>query len=694
MSAYTPLLHPSGCPCCAGSSDTDKPHAADSPPTVQYASGLHRVADLDLNALLAYRNAQTSTGVFSNGTARWNIDAAVGQPGVNTLDQLRNSDAGLGTPVTLQYHFMSALPSYYKEGSYFGPASSFRPLSEDERKIVVEELAKISAVTGVTFVESSSGGGKTLSFAVTELTASGLGYNPVFQPNYAGGTITSVTAIEQAGDVYFRRLGLDNYAKDGLTAAERTGIGTLVRHEIGHALGLSHPFDGPVVLPDSAQNKFYTMMGYSDANDTVYGSKQSDSGQYVNLIAEFDSLGILDILALQKLYGANPSYRSGNDVYTWNQNVGFRQVLYDAGGIDTIDLSASTMRSFIDLTPNSLSSINVRVTMEETRTNTEPWLFAPVGTYRGVNNLGIVGIVENVRAGSGTDRINGNAVANEISGGAGADSIWGGAGDDRLFLGSGNDRVVAGSGNDYVDGGRDIDVAGLFGSRASHTITRQTDGSLKVVGPEGTDTYLGTEFLAFNDGGKVGLWMNADVKLGGGFDETFYLAKNPDVAAAVARGALSSGFAHYLQWGKAEGRVAVDARANPLYDEVGYLTMNPDVAAAVANGGLRSGYDHYLAYGKAEGRSLTPLFDSAYYLAKNADVAAAKVDPWFHFMNYGWREGRDPSAYLDVSAYLDANADLKAAGVNPLTHYLQYGQGEGRLLVATTDLGLDWTYSG
>ncbi len=47
-----------------------------------------------------------------------------------------------------------------------------------------------------------------------------------------------------------------------------------------------------------------------------------------------------------------------------------------------------------------------------------------------------------------------------------------------------------------------------------------------------------------------------------------------------------------------------------------------------------------------------------------------------------------------MSAYLDANSDLKAAGVNPLTHYLMYGQGEGRLLLATSDLGLDWTYSG
>lgn len=37
---------------------------------------------------------------------------------------------------------------------------------------------------------------------------------------------------------------------------------------------------------------------------------------------------------------------------------------------------------------------------------------------------------------------------------------------------------------------------------------------------------------------------------------------------------------------------------------------------------------------------------------------------------------------------------VKAAGVNPVTHYLLHGQAEGRLLVATADIGIDWTYVG
>ena len=39
------------------------------------------------------------------------------------------------------------------------------------------------------------------------------------------------------------------------------------------------------------------------------------------------------------------------------------------------------------------------------------------------------------------------------------------------------------------------------------------------------------------------------------FDEAFYLASNPDVAAAVARGEFSSGLEHFQLFGQAEGRL-------------------------------------------------------------------------------------------------------------------------------------------
>lgn len=39
------------------------------------------------------------------------------------------------------------------------------------------------------------------------------------------------------------------------------------------------------------------------------------------------------------------------------------------------------------------------------------------------------------------------------------------------------------------------------------------------------------------------------------FDEAYYLNNNPDVAAAVNSGSWPTGYAHYLAWGKIEGRL-------------------------------------------------------------------------------------------------------------------------------------------
>jgi len=41
-----------------------------------------------------------------------------------------------------------------------------------------------------------------------------------------------------------------------------------------------------------------------------------------------------------------------------------------------------------------------------------------------------------------------------------------------------------------------------------------------------------------------------------GFNEDAYLAAFPDIANAVKSGALSSGFAHYLSFGKTEGQLS------------------------------------------------------------------------------------------------------------------------------------------
>jgi hypothetical protein len=53
------------------------------------------------------------------------------------------------------------------------------------------------------------------------------------------------------------------------------------------------------------------------------------------------------------------------------------------------------------------------------------------------------------------------------------------------------------------------------------------------------------------------------VQLPPGFESSYYLQHNPDVAAAVQRGDIATGADHYLKWGHKEGRPGV----NPVADQ-------------------------------------------------------------------------------------------------------------------------------
>lgn len=85
------------------------------------------------------------------------------------------------------------------------------------------------------------------------------------------------------------------------------------------------------------------------------------------------------------------------------------------------------------------------------------------------------------------------------------------------------------------------------------------------------------------------------------------------------------------------GAVDLALRYNGLFDSRWYLAQNPDVAAA----GIDP-LEHFLSSGMAEGRDPGPLFSGRYYLAQNPDVAAAGVHPLFHFITAGGAENRRP----------------------------------------------------
>lgn len=308
--------------------------------------------------------------------------------------------------------------------------------------------------------------------------------------------------------------------------------GQVLIHEIGHALGLTHPgtYDASDSLaPTYAANatyfedsRQYTVMSYFDESNT--GAQYGSSYSAVPLLD--------DITAIQTLYGTNKSAFTGDTVYGFNSNAGREWfsatssssklifAVWDAGGRDTFDFSGYSQAAHIDLRAGNFSSVggftdNVAIAYNVT--------------------------IENAIGGSGGDEIVGNAASNSLDGNAGADMMSGEAGNDTLHGGAGNDTLDGGSGSDWLYGGDGEDVL------------RGAPG----IGPEGSahegDFYMGG--------------AGADTITGGPGNDHIYGNDQTSVAGAVdGADSLSGGDGNdYIQGNAGADRIDGGDGADRLY---------------------------------------------------------------------------------------------------------------------------------
>ena len=81
-------------------------------------------------------------------------------------------------------------------------------------------------------------------------------------------------------------------------------------------------------------------------------------------------------------------------------------------------------------------------------------------------------------------------------------------------------------------------------------------------------------------------------------DAPWYLARNPDIAQAIAAGATASAKQHFVEHGYFEGRLPFPI----VVDERWYLSQNPDVCESVRKGAVKSAQCHFDTDGYREGR--------------------------------------------------------------------------------------------
>ncbi len=276
-------------------------------------------------------------------------------------------------------------------------------------------------------------------------------------------------------------------------------------HELGHVLTLKHV--GPIqtdsetpFLPAQFLDSKYSIMFYD-----VTHSEVIDPGERFTR-----HLQLFDVYALQQRFGSNMSWNAGDDIYTAASFDGWRQVLWDAGGEDTIDFRDQSSDQKIDLREGGFSTLG------------------GFGSFNPTDNLSIAygAVIEHAVGGKGDDKITGNDARNNLRGSigddflhgqAGSDTVGGGAGRDTLLGGFNSDTLIGGAGPDILNGGTGIDKADYTAAPTGVALNLQSGG---WAGDAAGDRFISIEIVSGSNHNDTltGSRYNDDLRGRGGSD--------------------------------------------------------------------------------------------------------------------------------------------------------------------------------
>ena len=325
----------------------------------------------------------------------------------------------LGSPKTFGYYFPSSPLEYFSTTDL----KAWAPFTAAQQALVRSAFDYLEGLLDIRFVPTSNPyQANVISFSNnSQADTSGYAYLP--------------SDASAGSDVFI------NATPANLNPGQWTFAALTLIHEIGHAIGLKHPFEDtnstaivPPVLSQAEDRTYWTVMSYTDQS---YGFALK--------------MAPLDIAALQYLYGPSTQLPSYDNSYFLNPNG--TNFIWDNGGADTINGSSLTDPIYLSLNEGDWSWVKAK---------------SDLITAAGQITINIGTTIESASTGSGADTVLGNPLSNRISLGQGNDAVHGLGGDDRL---------QGGDGQDLIDGGDGTDTAIFEKARSNYIVEQVIDSS-------------------------------------------------------------------------------------------------------------------------------------------------------------------------------------------------------------------------